>query len=106
MWSFLWLIVYSDSPSQNRYISNIEKNFLIENTHQRSAQQFQTPWRSIFRSSSCWALFLIHTCHNWGTYTFLTSIPKYMDEVLGFDIKSVNEIENRFLFYRDKKLNF
>lgn len=80
LWSFLWLIIYSDSPCTNRYISNIEKDFLIENTHRKSAHQFQTPWRSIFRSSSCWALFLIHTCHNWGTYTFLTSIPKYMDE--------------------------
>ncbi|CAF4763291.1 unnamed protein product, partial [Rotaria sp. Silwood2] len=29
-----------------------------------------------------------HKCNNWVSYTFLTSIQKYLNEVLGFDIKS------------------
>jgi ACS family sodium-dependent inorganic phosphate cotransporter-like MFS transporter 5 len=40
-------------------------------------------------NKACIALFVGHTCSNWGTYLFLTNIPTYMNEVLKFDIKSV-----------------
>ena len=40
-------------------------------------------------NKACIALFVGHTCSNWGTYLFLTNIPTYMKEVLKFDIKSV-----------------
>ncbi|CAF2083345.1 unnamed protein product [Rotaria magnacalcarata] len=89
-WALLWILIYVDSPNNHTYISTIEKKFILENTQQLSNNndRFHTPWRAILTSSVCWALFIMHTCSNWGTYTFLTSIPKYMDEVLGFDIKS------------------
>ncbi|CAF1936344.1 unnamed protein product [Rotaria magnacalcarata] len=92
-WALLWILIYVDSPNNHTYISTIEKKFILENTQQLSNNndRFHTPWRAILTSSVCWALFIMHTCSNWGTYTFLTSIPKYMDEVLGFDIKSVSE---------------
>ena len=51
------------------------------------------PWKAILTSRACWGLFIAHTCFNYGAYTFLTSIPKYMSEVLRFDIKSVSEID-------------
>ena len=71
-----------------------EKEFILENTQQHLStnkkNQFRAPWRAIFTSQACWGLFIIHTCTNYGTYTFLTSIPKYLSEVLKFDIKSVS----------------
>ncbi|CAF1030732.1 unnamed protein product [Adineta ricciae] len=91
LWAILWLIVYHDSPREHRYINEIEKNFILEHTRKNIRSKddnSHTPWHALLTSSACWALFVIHTCSNWGTYTFLTSIPKYMDEVLGFDIKS------------------
>ncbi|CAF1048288.1 unnamed protein product [Rotaria sp. Silwood1] len=94
VWALLWILIYVDSPHDHTYISAIEKKFILEHTQQllnnknNNDNQFHAPWRAILKSSACWALFIIHTCCNWGTYTFLTSIPKYMDEVLGFDIKS------------------
>ncbi|CAF3363661.1 unnamed protein product [Rotaria socialis] len=89
-WAILWILIYVDSPDNHTYISIIEKKIILENTQQSSNNndRFHTPWRAILTSSVCWALFIMHTCSNWGTYTFLTSIPKYMDEALGFDIKS------------------
>ncbi|UJR14673.1 hypothetical protein I4U23_001666 [Adineta vaga] len=92
LWTILWFIIYRNSPHNHRYINEIERTFILEHTHEQlnrnyNNNKFHTPWRSLLTSSSCWALYIIHTCSNWGTYTFLTSIPKYMDEVLGFNIK-------------------
>ncbi|CAF1265078.1 unnamed protein product [Rotaria sordida] len=92
IWGIFWIFFYTDSPSDQRCISNQEKNYILDSTQEQSSHhdqnEFQAPWKQILTSPVCWALFIIHTCNNWGTYTFLTSIPKYMSEVLKFDIKS------------------
>ena len=78
----------------HRYITIEEKEFILQNTQQYLSngdkRNFHAPWKAILTSRACWGLFIIHTCSNYGTYTFLTSIPKYMSEVLKFDIKSVS----------------
>jgi ACS family sodium-dependent inorganic phosphate cotransporter-like MFS transporter 5 len=93
VWGIFWIFFYTDSPRDQRCISNKEKEYILDNTQQQlsnhSKNEFKAPWKAIFTSPACWALFAVHTCNNWGTYTFLTSIPKYMAEVLRFDIKSV-----------------
>lgn len=97
LWGIFWLGFYADSPRDQRCISNNEKEYILECTQEQlsshSQNEFEAPWKAILTSPACWALFIVHTCNNWGTYTFLTSIPKYMAEVLRFDIKSVR-IEN------------
>ena len=94
IWGVFWLLFYTDSPRDQRCINNDEKEYILESTQQQlsshSKNEFEAPWKAILTSPACWALFIIHTCNNWGTYTFLTSIPKYMAEVLRFDIKSVS----------------
>ena len=94
LWGISWILFYADSPRDQRCISNEEKAYILESTQEQlsghSQSEFEAPWRAILTSPACWALFIIHTCNNWGTYTFLTSIPKYMAEVLRFDIKSVS----------------
>ncbi|CAF0729473.1 unnamed protein product [Didymodactylos carnosus] len=93
VWGIVWLYFYADSPENQRFISLREKTYILESTQNQlashSKSEFSAPWRAIMTSPACWALFIAHTCNNWGTYTFLTSIPKYMAEVLRFDLKSV-----------------
>ncbi|CAF1024515.1 unnamed protein product [Rotaria sp. Silwood1] len=92
IWSIIWILFYTNSPRNHRFISTQEKEYILQNNQQQlsnsNKNDFHAPWRAIFTSPACWALFIIHTCNNWGTYTFLTSTPKYMDEVLKFNIKS------------------
>ncbi|CAF1312349.1 unnamed protein product [Rotaria sordida] len=92
IWGITWILFYTNSPRNHRFISIQEKEYILQNTQQQlsnsNKNDFHPPWRAIFTSPACWALFIIHTCNNWGTYTFLTSAPKYMDEVLKFNIKS------------------
>ena len=88
IWSVIWILFYTNSPSDHRLISEIEKDYILTNIEKKS-NEFVFPWRMIIRSSTCWALFLVHICFNWGIYTFQTSIPKYLNEVFKFNIKSV-----------------
>ena len=93
IWGIFWIFFYADTPDKQKCISNEEKEYIRDKTQQQlsnhSKNEFEAPWKAILTSPACWALFVVHTCNNWGTYTFLTSIPKYMAEVLRFDIKSV-----------------
>jgi ACS family sodium-dependent inorganic phosphate cotransporter len=86
-------LFYRNSPREHRFINTQEKEFILQNTQQQlsdnNKNDFHAPWRAILTSRACWALFIVHTCNSWGIYTFLTSIPKYMDEALKFNIKSV-----------------
>ncbi|CAF0841673.1 unnamed protein product [Rotaria sordida] len=92
VWDIFWILFYTNSPRNHRFISIQEKEYILQNTQQQlsnsNKNDFHVPWRAILTSPACWALFIMHMCNNWGTYTFLTSIPKYMDEVLKFNIKS------------------
>ncbi len=107
IWSIIWILFFTDSPQDHRYISTQEKEFILQNTQQllssNNKHEFHAPWRAILTSRACWALFVIHTCANYGGYTFLTSIPKYMSEILKFNIKSVSSIVslNHFIHYEN-----
>jgi ACS family sodium-dependent inorganic phosphate cotransporter len=81
-----------------------EKEFILQNTQQQLSNnhKFNAPWRAILTSRACWALFIVHTCSNYGFYTYLTSIPKYMNEVLKFDIKFVSKIYNKSMWFVSK----
>lgn len=95
IWGIIWMLFYTNSPQDHRFVSTIEKEFILQNTehgsNDKDNRDFHAPWRSIFTSSTCWTLFIAHTCFNWGIYTFQTSIPKYMNEVLKFNITSVRK---------------
>ena len=100
IWSLVWIWFYRNSPTNHRFISSTEKDFILQHTQHRLSKnkngddvkaKFHAPWRAILTSRACWALFIIHTCSNYGTYTFLTSIPSYMSDVLKFDVKSVSQ---------------
>ena len=45
------------------------------------------PWRGFITSGPLWALLIAHTTYNWGFYVLFTCLPKYLKEVLGFDMK-------------------
>lgn len=86
------MIISSDKPSQNRFIGEREREFVEEQTKETMSlfkeAEKGAPWSKIMSSLPAISLFLAHSCSNWGTYLFLTSLPTYMKEVLKFDVKS------------------
>ena len=45
------------------------------------------PWFDFLKSAPLWAILVGHTTYNWGFYVLFTCLPKYLKEVLGFDMK-------------------
>lgn len=94
VWTVLWFVFASNSPDENRFIGEIERDYIMEETKETRSSfeesESGAPWGAIMTSKPCIAIFVGHSCSNWGTYLFLTSLPLYMKEVLKFDIKSVS----------------
>ncbi|XP_075224625.1 putative inorganic phosphate cotransporter isoform X2 [Lycorma delicatula] len=45
-----------------------------------------TPWGSIMQSKPLWGLIVCQIGHDWGLFTIITDLPKYMSNVLHFTI--------------------
>lgn len=45
------------------------------------------PWKSILTSWPIWALVIAQIGHDWGFFTMVTDLPKYMKDVLHFNVK-------------------
>ncbi|BET03033.1 sodium:phosphate symporter activity [Nesidiocoris tenuis] len=86
-WAVLWKFLVYSTPSQNPVISNAEKQYILQ-TAGRSKQEDlpPTPWRSILTSVPLWGLIIAQIGHDWGLFTIVTDLPKYMKSVMHFSI--------------------
>jgi len=50
--------------------------------------RLRVPIVEVLKSPCVWACWICHICFDWGNYTFFTNIPKFMKEVLFFDIQA------------------
>ncbi|XP_015113575.1 putative inorganic phosphate cotransporter isoform X2 [Diachasma alloeum] len=89
LWFIVWTMICYNNPSEHPFISEAEKKFLhermSEHTHQKPPP---VPWRYMFTSLPVFALIMAQIGHDWGFFTMVTDLPKYMSSVLGFSIKS------------------
>lgn len=58
--------------------------FFLENV---SSEKRAIPWRGILTSWPLWALVAAQIGHDWGFFTMVTDLPKYMSDVLKFNVK-------------------
>lgn len=85
-WYFLWLIFVRSGPENDRLMTESERNFIIESLKGQSSNM-KVPWRALFTSIPVYTIAFTHFCFNWGYYTLLTELPRYMELVLGFEIQ-------------------
>lgn len=96
VWFILWMIFVSDSPTQHKRISKIEKDYIVESLSNvtlsadkpHEEKPLVVPWCSMFSSIRVWAILVANLTTDWGLYFLLTSIPLYMNEVLKLDIST------------------
>lgn len=55
-------------------------------------QKPNIPWKHILTSLPVWALVFTHFGQNWGFYTLLTQMPKFLKDVLRFDLNEVRVV--------------
>lgn len=88
LWSFLWFLMVTDSPSDHPKISKnelkyIESSLNGESTNNNNAS---VPWKDILTSGPVWAIVAAHFSQNWGFYTLLTTLPTYLKKVLDIEL--------------------
>ncbi|XP_014223284.1 sialin-like [Trichogramma pretiosum] len=89
LWYVLWLVLCYNDPEEHPFISKRETAYLREalngHTHKNTPS---VPWRHILTSPPFWALLAVQVGHDWGLYTLLTDLPKYMKNVLKFNVET------------------
>ncbi|KAJ8681412.1 hypothetical protein QAD02_017199 [Eretmocerus hayati] len=86
----LCLFCYS-SPRENPFISEAEASYLEQNlkvSGKKRGSGRSAPWGHILRSGPVWALILITVGFAWSFYMLVSDMPKYMSQVLRFDVES------------------
>lgn len=85
--AFFWWHNVTDTPLQHPRIKEAEKKF-IEDSFQGnvSTRKSSAPLWELAKSLPFWSLLLLHYGSLWGMYFLLTAAPKFMNEVLGFNL--------------------
>lgn len=79
IWFGIWWVVVAESPAEDPKISKKELEYIQESLGNVDAKRkIVYPWKSIFTSAPVWAIVVSHFTDNWGFYTLLTQLPKFM----------------------------
>lgn len=87
LWFVIWVLICYSDPESHPFISDKEKNFLRKELENVSSEKKAIPWRGILTSVPLWALVAAQIGHDWGFFTMVTDLPKYMSDVLKFNVK-------------------
>ena len=69
VWSFLMILLNSDSPSTHKFISVTERDYIVESIGEiGSPNQTRTPWKKMLTSKPTLAVITCAFCFNWGNY--------------------------------------
>ncbi|XP_074027010.1 sialin [Leptinotarsa decemlineata] len=92
IWCILWMVIVTDSPEEDSKISEYELNFITSALNEESKSNkkanLKIPWRSFATSMPVWAITVSHFSENWGFYTLLTQLPKFMKGVLDMKLNA------------------
>lgn len=87
LWFIIWTMLCYPDPESHPFISDKEKIYLGEQITNISSKEKVIPWKSILTSAPIWALVVAQIGHDWGFFTMVTDLPKYMKDVLHFNVK-------------------
>ncbi|KAE8743199.1 hypothetical protein FOCC_FOCC011227 [Frankliniella occidentalis] len=85
-WYFFWLILCYSEPSESPFTSDKELAYLRKNVvgaqqTKEKEEKVPTPWLPMLTSPPVLALIFTEVGHDWGFYTMITDLPKYMSDV-------------------------
>lgn len=89
LWFVIWVLICYNNPYEHPFISERERKFLHERMNEHThTKPPPVPWRHMLTSVPVWALIAAQVGHDWGFFTLVTDLPKYMSTVLQYSIKS------------------
>ncbi|XP_037025020.1 sialin-like [Bradysia coprophila] len=84
--TIVWFITTFDDPASHPRISTEEKEYIENSLLGVTYTKRWPPLVHVFKSIPFWALLILHYGNLWGLYFLMTAAPKYMNEVLGFNL--------------------
>ncbi|XP_066250400.1 sialin-like [Euwallacea similis] len=90
IWFVIWTIFISGSPEDDPRISLGELKYIQESIKKVSDDHIyssKVPWKAISTSMPVWAIIMSHFSENWGFYTLLTQLPKYLKQVYDYELE-------------------
>lgn len=88
LWFVVWVLICYNNPYEHPFISEREVKFLNERMNEHTHTKVPpVPWRHMLSSVPVWALIAAQIGHDWGFFTLVTDLPKYMSSVLHYSIK-------------------
>lgn len=81
-----WFFVTFDSPAEHPRIRPAERAYVEKSLTGITRTRSWPPLLRMLSSPPFWSLFLLHYGNLWGLYFLLTGAPKFMNEVLGFNL--------------------
>ncbi|XP_063690191.1 sialin-like [Bolinopsis microptera] len=88
LWALLWFVFVRDDPATSYWTSNAEREYLAATTVPKKAVQIsEIPWKSILKSGRFRSTCVMHMCNGYGFFMLLSDIPKFMIEVLQYNMK-------------------
>lgn len=86
VWCLVFFLYARNSPSEFKGLSKAEKEYILKNRTLPDKMP-PIPWKKFATCAPLWATLAGHVSFNWGFYVLFTCLPKYLKEVLGFDMK-------------------
>lgn len=97
IWSLLFILTTSNYPTNSRFISDEERDYILSNAPASKSAYIQLPTkqqqsgdiavnipipvptlREIFSYPCVWAIIIAHFCQTWGYFVLLTWLPSYL----------------------------
>ena len=88
IWCLAWFVFVSDGPDSNKWVSPHEATYIRATVSLSRPVDTAVPWCSILTSVPVLSVWLTHCCNGFGYFMLLSEMPKFMVEVLGFDIQN------------------
>lgn len=94
-WSVLWYFFFSDTPEENKFISQEEVNYIRNGQvmkHGGGKHTHPMKWYQLLRYRNVWAMCLGFFTSNYISYFFITWLPMYLMKDKGMDLISMGLI--------------
>ncbi|XP_057660262.1 sialin-like [Diorhabda carinulata] len=87
MFCIVFYLLVTDTPETHRWIKPEEANFIKESQAGTvTRKKVIAPYKELFKNLPYWMLMLCHVANEWGLYLQLTLVPKFISDVIGFDL--------------------
>ncbi|EDV98298.1 GH22746 [Drosophila grimshawi] len=85
----VWFYLIADTPAQHGSISIKEREYIETSLGDTIGNKAKwPPYKQLIVSMPFWSLTLLHYGSMWGLFFLLTATPKFLSEVLGFNLSS------------------